>query len=178
MKPLAEITKELADARHLERTTGLLNPKDETHRVFFVYDDGTEARAEEVAKNGDVYEAIKTLMVRVMLKKVRNIQNVRAVIVEAHANARKVPTEYQQVTDLNELPSDLVQTWETQDVVVTIGHDGETVTHHSRAVSGEVPDLDETGDTTTAQGQLAEALETLTLGVLLAAQLTDKDDQD
>lgn len=177
MKPLAEITKELADARHLERTTGLLSTKDETHRIFFVYDYGTETRAEEVAKNGDVYEAIKHLMVRVMLKKVRNIQNVRAVIVEAHASARAVPTEYQD-TDPSELPSDLVQTWEKQDVVVTIGHDGETFTHHSRAVSGEVPDLDETGDTTNAQGQLAEALETLTLGVLLAAQLTEGDDQN
>lgn len=175
MKPLAEITKELADARHLERTTGLLT--DERHSVFFVYDDGADTRAEIVASNGDVYEAIKHLMVRVMLKKVRNLRNVRAVVIEAHANARKVPAEY-QTTDPTTLPKELVETWEVQDVVVTIGHDGETVTNHTRGLQNDGPNFDEVGDQSNAQGQLAEALETLTLGVLLAAQLNENDDQN
>lgn len=174
MKPLAEITKELADARHLERTTGLL--KDDRHRVFFVYDDDTETRAEEVSANGDVYDAIKTLMVRVMVNKVRNIEKVRAVIIEAHASARKVPVEY-QTTDPSELPDELVQSWETQDVVVTIGHDGETVTNHTRGTTTDAPNFDEVGNHTSAVGRLAEAVETLTLGVLLAAKLRNDEDQ-
>lgn len=173
MKPLAEITKELADARHLERTTGLLT--DDRHRVFFVYDDETETRAEEVAANGDIYDAIKTLMVRVMVNKVRDIAKVRAVIIEAHASARKVPAEY-MTTDPSNVPQEIIETWETQDVVVTIGHDGETITNHTRGVNDDAPNMDEEGNHTNAQGRLAEAVETLTLGVLLAAKLRGDDD--
>lgn len=175
MKALQEITKELADARQLERTTGLLNPKDETHRVFFVYERDNEARAEEVASNGDIYDALKTLMVRVMVGKVREIDKVRAVIIEAHASARKVPKEYQNA-DPSTLSQELIETWETQDVVVTIGHDGETVTNHTRGTTNDEPNMDEVGDTASAQGRLAEAVETLTLGVLLAAKFRETDE--
>lgn len=172
MKPLVEITKDLADARALERSTGLLT--DERHTVFFVYDDGTEARAEIVGQHGDIYEAIKTLMLRVMLKKVRNLQSVRAVIIEAHAAARKVPAEFQNI-DPAEIPQALIETWEQQDVTVTIGHDGEVFTNHTRGADNDAPNCDEYGDTSNAVGRLAEALQTLTLGVLLAGQLGDDD---
>lgn len=173
MKALAEITKDLADARALERSTGLLT--DDRHSVFFVYDDGQETRAEIVSQHGDIYEAIKTLMVRVMLKKVRNIDKVRAVVIEAHAAARKVPTEFQHI-DPSTLDPETVATWETQDVTVTIGHDGETVTNHTRGATTDAPNFDEVGDTSSAVGRLAEAVETLTLGVLLAAQLNKEND--
>lgn len=172
MKPLAEITKDLADSRQLERATGLLN--DDRHAIFFVYENETETRAEIVSQHGDVYEAIKHLMLRVMLKKVRNIANVRAVIVEAHAAARKVPTEYQG-KDPDTIPQSVIETFPVQDVVVTIGHDGETVTNHTRGTDNDEPNFDEVGDQSAAAGRLAEALETLTLGVLLAAQLDDGD---
>lgn len=172
MKPLAEITKELADARALERSMGLLT--DERHTVFFVYDDGTETRAEIVGQHGDVYEAIKTLMLRVMLKKVRNLHNVRAVIIEAHANARKVPTEFQHI-DPTEIPQEVLDSWEVQDVTVTIGHDGEVFTNHTRGTTDDAPNFDEVGDTSSATGRLAEAVQTLTLGVLLAGQLGEDD---
>jgi len=179
---IGKVTKDLADARHLERTTGLLN--DDTHRVYFLVqtDTGTETR--EVSNGGDIYDAIKHAMLRVMLKKVRDMRQVRGVIVETHATARRVPDEYLGNNPEN-LERELIETWPKADYVVTIGHDGENVATVSRLLPGQevteadAPgDHDDEGDTTQAQGRLAEAVQTLTLGALLAAQLLTEEGDD
>jgi hypothetical protein len=180
---IGKITKDLADARHLERTTGLLT--DDTHRIYFLVDaDNGAVETREIANSGDVYDAIKQAMLRVMLKKVRDMRQVRGVIVETHATARRVPDELQGTNPEN-VEREIIETWPKADYVVTIGHDGENVATASRLLPGQeltetdAPDeTDDEGDTTQAQGRLAEAVQTLTLGALLAAQLSQEGDDN
>jgi hypothetical protein len=172
MRALPEISKEFADSRAIERAA--TNHNDETHRIFFVTDNGQRTEFHEVAADGDVYEAVSRAMLRVMLKKVRNIEHVRAVIIETHAIQREVPTNQNPM----ELSDEQIAALPSFDVVMTVAHDGEVTTSHARPIDPEREpvDVDSTTETNKPSGRLQEALETLTLGTLLAGMLQkDKD---
>ncbi len=157
-----------ADFRKLQREAGLV-AADEQHRIYAMTDDG---RMEEIAQHGDVYEAITAVMAKVMLEKLPIIAQTSGIVIEAQV---AVPKCGQVPTSLTE---EEAENLERADAILTLGHDGAGLAAAVRpANTTNVPDAlpadDEFADLNTG-GKLAEALESLTLGILLARKFIER----
>lgn len=157
-----------ADFRLLQRQAGLL-AADDTHHIFAMTDDG---RMEEIGHHGDIYEAVTAVMAKVMLDKLPIIAETSGIVIEAQIavpKCGKVP---------NEITPEEAMNLERADAILTIAHDGEKIAAAVRPANtdnapDELPTDDEFGDSNTG-GQLAEAIESLTLGILLARKFIER----
>jgi hypothetical protein len=162
---LTQTLTEFAEFRTLERElTGRHDST--THRIYAVLNNG---ETKEIGANGDAYEMMQTIAVKLMVNKLSVLRDISALILETQANVCKAD-------ETGENPD---PTFDPLDVVVTVIHDGEETACYVSAVRPEIAEA--VGFDTGIQdgegsGKLAEALEKLTLSVFMAQAMREEDD--
>lgn len=159
---LTQTLAEFAEFRSLERQlTG--NNDSTTHRIFAVLNNG---ETKEVGHNGDAYEMMQTLAVKIMMNKLSVLRDISALIIETQANVCKAD-------ETGEAPD---PSMDPLDVVVSVIHDGEETACYVTAVHPEIAEA--IGFDTGLQegegvGRLADSLEKLTLAVFMAQHIAE-----
>ena len=156
---LTQTVENFARVRQMEREA---TQEQEAHHIFLLHEDGNTTK---VGSNGDPYEMMERLAVRLMLDKIK-LGDIAGVIVETPAHAVQA-TDYDEAQEADDS--------QRISVVVTAGHDGAEIVSF---ITTNEPEKAErlglpTGSQDAQEGRLADTLEKITLSILMA-QIIEK----